>query len=257
MSFVDKVVSQVLHLEVTLRHAVARLAANTDNDALHDLRTSVRRLRSLIRPLRSKDDVWWLDEAADEVGDLTTPVRDLEVLVEELEKRGLVEPARPRQLLLATGYAAILESSTLHEFFARLEQWPSQFRTTERIGDLDKLKKHVAKRLRKQLKKLGKSLADPQRNRHRTRIRVKRLRYATAAYPKLSPVSSKAPKQLKTAQSALGSWHDNFQWARRAEKEVDLQPLLAIWTHEAEQAARQADGEQETLAKKLGLPTPA
>lgn len=257
MSLVDKVVSQVLRLEIILRHAVARLAATTDDDALHDLRTNVRRLRSLLRPLRRKDDVWWLDEAADEVGELTTPVRDLEVLVKELEKRGLVEPARLRQRRLATSYAATLESSTLHEFFARLDQWPSRLRTTERNGDLGKLKKHVAKRLRKQLKKLGKSLADPKHKRHRTRLLLKRLRYATEAYPKLSPVPAKALKQFKTVQSALGSWHDNFQWARRAEKEVDLQPLHRIWTQEAERAARQADRELETLAKMLGLPKPA
>ncbi len=257
MSFVDKVVSQVLALEVTLRHAVARLEAETDSNALHDLRTNVRRLRSVIRPLRSEDDVWWLDEAADEVGEMTTPVRDLEVMVKELEERGLHGPAQKRRLILATSYAAILESSTLHELFVRLDEWPSRFRATEREGELKKLQKRVAKRLDKQLENLGEVLADPKHDRHRTRLLGKRLRYGTEAYADLSPVSPAALKQLKAVQSVLGSWHDHFQWARRAEKEEDLQPLRDSWRRGAEDALDRAEGELETLAQLLGLPKPA
>ncbi|WP_185831727.1 hypothetical protein [Pseudomonas aeruginosa] len=44
MPFVDALIAQVLKLEITLYHASARLASNTDGEALHDLRISVRRL---------------------------------------------------------------------------------------------------------------------------------------------------------------------------------------------------------------------
>lgn len=49
-ALVDQLVAQVIGLEVGLLSCQARLAAVTDDEALHDLRTTVRRLRSLLRP---------------------------------------------------------------------------------------------------------------------------------------------------------------------------------------------------------------
>lgn len=53
MSTVDKIVAQVLTLQVRLYQAIARLEARTDHEALHDLRIAVRRIRSLTRPFRA------------------------------------------------------------------------------------------------------------------------------------------------------------------------------------------------------------
>ncbi|NWD89876.1 metal-chelation protein CHAD, partial [Pseudomonas sp. K5002] len=47
-ALVDQLVAQVIGLEVGLLSCQARLAAVTDDEALHDLRTTVRRLRSLL-----------------------------------------------------------------------------------------------------------------------------------------------------------------------------------------------------------------
>ena len=79
-ALVDRLVAQVLGLEVRLLACQARLSARTDPEALHDLRTTVRRLRSLLRPLRGLPGVEQLEAAASGVGDLTTPLRDREVL---------------------------------------------------------------------------------------------------------------------------------------------------------------------------------
>jgi len=49
-ALVDQLVAQVIGLEVGLLSCQARLAAVTDDEALHDLRTTVRRLRSLLHP---------------------------------------------------------------------------------------------------------------------------------------------------------------------------------------------------------------
>ena len=54
MSAVDQIITQFLTLETALFHAYARLAARTDGEALHDLRINLRRLRSLLHPLRGK-----------------------------------------------------------------------------------------------------------------------------------------------------------------------------------------------------------
>lgn len=72
-ALVDQLVAQVIGLEVGLLSCQARLAAVTDDEALHDLRTTVRRLRSLLRPLRGLPGVEQLEVAASAVGQLTTP----------------------------------------------------------------------------------------------------------------------------------------------------------------------------------------
>lgn len=251
MSPVDAVVAQVLKLETTLHHTYARLAARTDGEALHDLRITVRRLRSLLQPLRGKDGVAWLDEAAAEVGKLTTPVRDLEVLVDELQRRGHRGPASSRREVLLASYACIVESSTLHQLFARLDQWPAAFRAAERNGELRELNKLVASRLRKQVARLQVALATPEHDPHRLRLLVKRVRYATDAYPQHSPISSAAVTALKAVQSALGTWHDRYQWCLKATQERDLEALGQQWQAEADAALRQAEDKLFHLAELL------
>ncbi|HAB03154.1 MAG TPA: metal-chelation protein CHAD, partial [Pseudomonas sp.] len=87
-AMLDHVVAQVLTLQVRLLACRERLAADTDSEALHDLRTSLRRLRSLLRPLRGLPGVEQLEQAAKALGTLTTPLRDREVLAGELLRRG-------------------------------------------------------------------------------------------------------------------------------------------------------------------------
>jgi len=47
--------------------------------------------------------------------------------------------------------------------------------------------------------------------------------------------------QLKQAQSALGDWHDHWQWLLRAEAEADLQPCVPVWREAMQSAEQQAD----------------
>ncbi|WP_375739232.1 CHAD domain-containing protein [Pseudomonas boanensis] len=251
MSFVDGIVAQVLILETGLYHAYMRLAAGTDDEALHDLRINLRRLRSLLRPLRGKDGVTDLDQAAAEVGKMTTPVRDLEVLIQELRRKGLNGPANVRQDTLAASYAAIIESSTLQQFFTCLDEWPTAFRAAEQDGELRGMKKRVLNRLEKQVESLKAALSDPAHDRHQIRLRVKRTRYAADAYPDLSPISTETAAALKTLQSALGTWHDHFQWCLKAKQEPDLHPLLHRWQTEGNAALLQAEADLVRLAECL------
>lgn len=104
MSFVDKFVAEILALQVALYHSLARLEARTDSEALHDLRIAVRRIRSLLRPMRAMSEV----VASAEVGRLTTPARDLEVMIQELEDKGFPVQAQLRKTRLASNYTRIL-----------------------------------------------------------------------------------------------------------------------------------------------------
>ena len=251
MSFVDKFVAEILTLQVALYHSRARLEARTDGEALHDLRISVRRIRSLLRPMRSMSEATALNNAAAEVGRLTTPARDLEVLIEELEERGFPDQAQFRKAQLDSDYLKFLKSPALKNLFIQLDEWPSAFRLAEINGGLQHVQRQIAKALTKQIDRLHAAVDDSESDRHELRILVKRTRYLTEAFPKLSPLSSKAASSLKALQSALGAWHDHYQWCQKASVESDLHPLEEVWQRCAATALEKAEAQLAELAKLL------
>ncbi|MFJ3523203.1 CHAD domain-containing protein [Pseudomonas sp. NPDC090203] len=228
-SMVDHLVAEILSLNVKLLACHARLAASTDSEALHDLRTTVRRLRSVLRPLRGLPGMDQVEEAAKGVGDLTTPLRDMQVLAAFLHKQGMHEPARKRTHYLDTACPQVATSAELNRLLGVLDQLPSFLRAQQRHGLLKKLRQRIEKRMDKQWKKLREAMADPAHDRHRLRLLIKRVRYAAEAYPELSHQPDGMQKRLKAAQGALGDWHDHMQWLAQAEEQKDLAPCVAGW----------------------------
>lgn len=251
MSFVDKFVAEILTLQIALYHSRSRLEARTDSEALHDLRIAVRRIRSLLRPMRSMSEVMALNNAAAEVGRLTTPARDIEVLIEELEERGFPDLAHCRKAHLDSDYSKILKSPALKNLFTQLDEWPSIFRLAEINGGLKHVQPQIEKSLTKQIDRLHAAVDDAESDRHALRILVKRTRYLTEAFPKLSPLSGKAASSLKALQSALGGWHDHYQWCQKASVESDLHPLEEVWHRCAATALEKAEAQLADLAKLL------
>ncbi len=88
-------------------------------------------------------------------------------------------------------------------------------------------------------------------DRHELRILVKRTRYLTEAFPKLSPLSLEAASSLKALQSALGVWHDHYQWCQKTLIETDLRPLEKVWQTCAATALEKAETQLADLAKLL------
>ncbi len=251
MSFVDKFVVEILALQVAVYHAHARLESRTDSEALHDLRIAVRRIRSLLRPFRSMNEVAALSEAAAEVGRQTTPTRDLEVMIQELAERGFAKQAQSRASRLSSSYDDIVKGSFINDLLIQLDEWPSSFRLAEINGELKQLQPQIKKTLRKQINRLHAAVDDAQFDRHALRILVKRTRYLTEAFPELSPLSRNAAKSLKELQSALGSWHDHYQWCQKALVETDLQPLRQAWLSSATTALEKAEAQLVVLAQLL------
>ena len=251
MSFVDKFVAEILSLQVALYHSRARLEARTDSEALHDLRIAVRRIRSLLRPMRTMSEVAALNIAAAEVGRITTPTRDMEVMVQELESRGFLAEAQFRKARLASNYSKILKSPHLNNLFIQLDEWPTIFRSVEVNGGLKHVQPQIEKALKKQIDRLHAAVDDAGFDRHELRILVKRTRYLTEAFPKLSPLSGKAASSLKALQSALGAWHDHYQWCQKALIESDLLPLEKVWQSCAATALDKAETQLVDLAKLL------
>jgi CHAD domain-containing protein len=251
MAFVDTYVKEIIALEVALFHARARLEGAADAEALHDLRIAVRRIRSLLIPVRAEPAMGPLLAAAKAVGQLTTPTRDLEVMAQELEKRGMDVAAASRRARLELEHQLIAEHATLQALFTALDGWPAAFRASEPGLDSRHFEKRVVKTLNKHVDKLRRALKDAQFDRHELRILVKRTRYLTQAFADLSPLSSKAEKSLKAVQSALGSWHDHHQWCLKAKVEADLQPLAQVWAKDSAAELERAEAELDTLARQL------
>lgn len=202
MSFVDDFVAQLISLEVGLYHSRARLVACSE--ALHDLRIAVRKIRSLIRPLRYMPEVVPLNEAAAEVGRATTTTRDLEVIIHELQKLGYPHQTMSRTKALKENHQRIAGSTSLDKLFEELDRWPYVFRVAEREGHLADIKKKIQKALKKRIIQLITGLRNKEFDRHELRIIVKNARYLTDAFPTLSPLRAKSQAQLKSVQSSLG-----------------------------------------------------
>lgn len=238
---INRLVAHVLGLEVRLLACQARLSARTDPEALHDLRTTIRRLRSLLRPLRGLPGVEQLEAAASRVGDLTTPLRDREVLAAYLLEHEQPEAAHRRMAQMAEAYPAVATSPEVAQVLMILDAFPRFLRAAQRQGLVKGLRRRIEKRLAKQWKKLDKALHDPAHDRHRLRLLIKRVRYGIDAYPELDRLPKAAMPRLKSAQSALGNWHDCLQWLAMAEQETDLQPCVAAWKTAMAKAEDRAD----------------
>ena len=244
---INRLVAHVLGLEVRLLACQARLSARTDPEALHDLRTTVRRLRSLLRPLRGLPGVEQLEAAASRVGDLTTPLRDREVLAAYLLEHDQPQAAHRRMAQMAEAYPAVATSPEVAQLLMILDAFPRFLRASQRQGLVKGLRRHIEKRLAKQWKKLDKALHDPAHDRHRLRLLIKRVRYGIEAYPELDRLPKAAMPRLKSAQGALGNWHDCLQWLAMAEQETDLQPCVADW----KTAMAKAEGRADQVLDKL------
>lgn len=247
-ALVDRLVGQVLSMEISLWACQARVRALTDSEALHDLRITVRRLRSLLRPLRGLPGVDTLEQAAADVGRLTTPIRDREVLAAYLHEHDLHEPANRRTAQLAREYVEVANSVELAKLLQVIDAFPRFLRAAEHQGLLKGLRKRIEKRLSKQWNALDEALHDPAHDRHRLRLLIKRVRYAAEAYPELDRLPKAATSRLKAAQSALGDWHDCWQWLAQAEVQPDLQPCVPGWRLNMARAEGRADQVLEKLS---------
>jgi CHAD domain-containing protein len=239
--FIEDCLERVLALQVRLYSCRARLIDCTDAEALHDLRVALRQLRSLLRPLRGLPAVDALEQGAAVLGRLSGPLRDHEVLGAELERLGLAHLAPTADEQRAAGYAAIAHSRELADLLLLLDGWPSSWREAARQGQLGDVEKRIRRRLRRQQRRLARALREPEHDRHRLRLLIKRVRYAAEAYPRQSRLPKAAQKRLKRAQGALGDWHDHVQWLAQAEALSALRPCRAAWLQAQQAAERRAD----------------
>ena len=255
-AMLDHVVAQIVALQVRLLACRECLAAETDSEALHDLRISVRRLRSLLRPLRGLPGVEQLEDAASALGTLTTPLRDREVLAAELIGRGYDAAGQRRLEGRGKTFASVAASPQLARVLAIVDAFPLFLRAAGREGLVKSLDKRIDKRLVKQWCTLHEALQDPAHDRHRLRLLIKRARYGDEAYPQLEHAGKKLQRLLKKAQGDLGDWHDRLQWLLQAREQADLAPCKVAWEQELHEAEQQSDVTLDALQQALARRKP-
>src|SRR3954454_1122275 len=215
-----------------LEAAVDGTVDDVDIEFLHDLRVAVRRSRSAVKLLGDVLPpalVAWVTPQLKELGDLTTPSRDLDVLIEELPSltaglsSGRPEDVEPLVLHLA-GLRADerrrlvvgLRSLRFERFRARwrslllgLATWDGQpgAGPTAAEGGVERLDRAHRRVLRR-----GSRITDalPAEDLHDLRKRAMELRYLLETFPPATdPADARvAIKELKALQDVLGTFQD-------------------------------------------------
>jgi len=219
-----RVASRIAEVMSARGRVLEHAEGSTDDEAVHDYRVGLRRLRSALRALRpmwSKKALQPLEASLKALADATGDVRDEEVLAETLARVPLSEEAskhlatwrrgRSRRLHGARGLASRRLAgaelggqlhATLHAIEIALAEPPPRPTTMHRLA-----KRSVVRSLEEVERRAVSTHRDDVEGMHTLRIRVKRLRYAIELVFEggSTGVALKASAKL---QKRLGEIHD-------------------------------------------------
>ena len=206
-----------------LRHHVTTneegVRRQLDIEFLHDYRVAVRRTRSLLRCAQGALPQSETDALANELkwlADLTGPVRDLDVHIEELSKDGDddLEPLRSylgaRHKEALSALIAALESDRYRQLLAYWEHLEKAAPVSSTpAGEFSDAR--IARAYRRVLKRGGAIDEEtPPEALHDLRKRAKELRYLLECFQTLYPVDERTAvvRELKALQDNLGEFQD-------------------------------------------------
>lgn len=197
--------------------------ASDDDEAVHDLRVALRRLRSILKPARGIYGKFHTDAvraALKEIADATGDLRDEEVLHQTIadlppdpatqgardawvkQRQGREEQLRQRLLgLLRDGHGSRAHATL--DALLRLPVDPACDRHLERFAA------RVVERARQAIKRQGLVALEDTAGLHEQRILYKRLRYAAESFtPALPPTLAALARVAERFQKRLGEVHD-------------------------------------------------
>ena len=269
-----------------LRHLIANEPAmlTGNGESLHQMRVALRRLRAAISVFaevvadedtqRIKSELGWI------TGELG-PARDLDTFVAEVltpfreqhpGEPGLVPICRDfaRRRAKAYAHAAdVVRSARFRALVLQLAEWIEAGRWTQSEDELLRLRReqpiaiHAAdeftRRLRK-LRKQGRLLGQlTPEERHKLRIRAKKLRYAMEFFAEVFPGHKQARRRkaalssVKALQDALGALND-ISTRERLASQIALSGRRDAWSSGARRRAFAAGvvlGTQEARVDQL------
>lgn len=223
--------------QAALGISLANLQQAPAEETLQELRIDLHRLRTLLRPLGGRRAFAPLLRHAGRALEVTRPLRELDLLAEDLEQHdhGKAALLRRRQFhrelpaLLATAPLRVLEEHC---------QPSSESSPAIALPDRDALDKRCRKIVGRDLERLRRHMDAKKIDLHELRLDIRRLRYQLEIEE--FPGIEKELKLLARTQDLLGDWQDRTRWLAQAEYEKDLQPCRARW-----------QGEQAALATRL------
>jgi CHAD domain-containing protein len=242
----------LLDLLDTLEANVDGTLRDIDTEFLHDLRVAVRRTRSALKLLGDQVPVDITEAAAEFkwLGDVTTPVRDLDVHLLELgEDAGDLEPLRVHLARVRARERRVLSRELRSERFAALTtEWrktltalrdakPPRTATTAREAASTTIAAARAKLLKKGAKITPES---PPEDLHDLRKRGKELRYALEFFAPVYPAGTSLT-ELKRLQEVLGEFQDTQ--VQIDEISAQAEAMLADRAHPVPASALLAMGE--------------
>ena len=214
------VVAKLRALDAALPETTPRLLANADDDeAVHDVRVAIRRMRTLLKMARGLFGRWHTDVvrgAFAEVMRATGELRDEEVLEETLE--GVVEgpelgawlenrksrEAKLRQAVIARIERGDLDRARL--MLKALLVFPVE---PERNVDLARFARRTVERARRKVESKRDVEVTDVTGMHDLRIAYKELRYSIELLADALPIDARAQLEPATVfQKRLGELHD-------------------------------------------------
>ena len=283
----EQTIRLLSHFFTTMQNNHAGVIEDLDTEFLHDYRIAVRRSRTLlsqmpdiVRPLEVElvvvlvglhaHRVADLAEQFAELGDVTTPLRDLDVMQINFddyrillpnEMRVPLEPAyefvcRQRQQAYKN-LCQHLRSTNHADFCQRWATFLAQKTRSGRLGEvaqrptLDVANQHIWKIYKRSLKQ-GRAItpASAAEDLHRLRKTCKKLRYLMEFYQSLYPTKSikRLIKVLKQLQDNLGEFQDlhvHMDFFRELESTMRQQGCLEANTQQALTVLQQALDRQQ------------
>jgi len=250
----DAILSRLDSLQELCATCVQRLQAGADTDeALHDLRVCLRRLRGGLRLLTKRRERPPLFRRAADVLQQSGVMRDQAVLVSELQSHGEVRAARRRRQRLERTVCDWSSGDMLPSLLSAWADWRRSLTVSQLHAPL-----RAGRRWRRELARaqarLGAQLQQPAPALHKVRLAIKQWRYQLEAMdPPGAPPHLLA--LLLQTQDLLGEWHDRQYWLACAETEADLRSCCVRWLHEV--AVLEARLAPLLVSLRLSLSAPA
>ena len=213
------VLKKLRELDASLIAAIPRVVESSDDEAIHDLRVAIRRLRTMLKMARPLFGRWHADvvrRAFADVMKATGDLRDEEVLEETLE--GLSEDpafktwvharsARERKLRRAV--IARIERGELDRARLMLKALLVFPFDPARSMELSKFARRTVERARRTVEKGRDVPADDMLGLHELRISYKELRYSIELLADALPLDARAMLEPAVVfQKRLGEIHD-------------------------------------------------
>ena len=213
------VLKKLRELDASLAAAIPRVVKSSDDEAIHDLRVAIRRLRTMLKMARPLFGRWHADvvrRAFADVMKATGDLRDEEVLEETLDGlsedpafKAWVHSRSARERKLRRAVIARIERGELDRARLMLKALLVFPFDPARSMDLSKFARRTVERARRTVEKGRDVSADDMLGLHELRISYKELRYSIELLADALPLDARAMLEPAVVfQKRLGEIHD-------------------------------------------------